>query len=53
VFEPYFTTRTDGSGLGLSVCRSIVREAGGEIGVVSELGGGTRFEVCLPRATPR
>ncbi|MDE2290852.1 MAG: hypothetical protein KGL53_02110 [Elusimicrobia bacterium] len=52
VFEPFFTTkrREVGSGLGLSICRSLVRSSGGEIEVESAPGTGTTFRVRLPAA---
>jgi signal transduction histidine kinase/CheY-like chemotaxis protein len=50
VFDPYFTTKQTGSGLGLSTAYSIVRRHGGHIGVRSELGRGTAFTVYLPAA---
>jgi CheY-like chemotaxis protein len=52
VFEPFFTTRraSGGTGLGLSICHRIITGFGGEIGVESELGKGTRFEIALPAA---
>lgn len=52
VFTPFFTTkpREQGTGLGLSICRSIVRRHGGHIALTSEVGRGTTFRVCLPRA---
>ncbi len=51
VFEPFFTTKGVGigSGLGLSICRNIVEELGGDITFTSEVGRGTRFLVRLPR----
>ncbi|WP_152621831.1 sensor histidine kinase [Archangium violaceum] len=50
VFEPFFTTKPagEGSGLGLSVCKSIISAHGGDISVDSEPGQGTTFRVSLP-----
>lgn len=52
IFEPFYTTKAigEGTGLGLSVCGNIVREAGGTISAVSTPGQGTRFRVVLPYA---
>jgi signal transduction histidine kinase len=48
IFEPLFTTRSDGNGLGLATVREIVREHGGAMNVQSAAGEGSRFEVWLP-----
>ena len=55
VFDPFMTTKPvgEGTGLGLFVSRSIVKAAGGEITVESELGKGTRVRLCLPAAPER
>jgi signal transduction histidine kinase len=48
IFEPGFTTKGDGSGIGLSTVRAITRAHGGELSVVSEPGQGATFGVWLP-----
>ena len=48
IFEPYFTTRSTGSGLGLTIVYKVVREHGGDIEVNSTPGRGTAFQVTLP-----
>jgi signal transduction histidine kinase len=48
VFDPYFTTRRDGLGLGLTIARRIVEAHGGSIDVASQRGAGTRFTIVLP-----
>jgi PAS domain S-box-containing protein len=48
MFDPYFTTKQGGSGLGLAVTYSIVRQHGGHTRVASEPGVGTTFTVYLP-----
>jgi len=48
IFEPYFTTRDNGTGLGLTMVFKIIREHRGEISVESREGGGTDFEIILP-----
>ena len=48
VFEPYFTTKTSGSGLGLLIVRRIVREHGGELAIESQEGKGITLTIRLP-----
>ena len=48
VFQPYFTTKDVGIGLGLAITERIVKEHGGEIRVTSRPGAGTTFTVRLP-----
>jgi signal transduction histidine kinase len=48
IFEPYFTTKASGSGLGLLIVRRIVREHGGEIDLASDQGRGLTLTVRLP-----
>ncbi len=50
IFEPFFSTKQRGTGLGLAVTQQIVREHGGELSCESTPGAGTCFTVRLPRA---
>jgi len=50
LFEPFFTTRPAGTGLGLTTVRKIVRDHDGAVDVSSAPGKGSRFEVWLPAA---
>ena len=47
-FDFYFTTRTEGSGVGLALVQQAVEMHGGRVDVESEPGRGTRFTVCIP-----
>jgi CheY-like chemotaxis protein len=48
IFDPYFTTKSKGSGLGLATCYSIIKNHGGLIRVSSKIGEGTKFYIYLP-----
>jgi two-component system sensor histidine kinase PilS (NtrC family) len=50
IFEPFFSTKSDGSGIGLALVHRIVQEHGGEIEVHSVRGAGTSFTISLPPA---
>lgn len=49
IWEPYFTTKPHGNGIGLATVKAIVEDAGGTIAVETAPGTGSRFTVCLPR----
>ena len=49
VFQPYFTTKKSGTGLGLLIIRRIIREHGGDIKISSEESKGTSVTISLPR----
>ena len=53
VFEPYFTTKTEGTGLGLMIVQRIVREHGGTLDVESDIGRGTTVRLKLPLTEKR
>ena len=50
IFDPYFTTKQHGSGLGLATCYSIIKKHGGRIRATSTLGKGSLFSISMPAA---
>lgn len=53
IFSPFYTTREDGTGLGLVITQRLVQRLGGEVKVESHPGVGTCFTICLPLMTDR
>lgn len=49
LFDPYFTTKDSGTGIGLTIVYRVIREHNGDILVISKVGEGTTFKIVLPR----
>jgi signal transduction histidine kinase len=49
IFEPFYTTKASGMGMGLSICRSIVQSHGGRLWATAKDAPGTMFHVALPK----
>ena len=48
VFDPFFTMKMEGKGLGLNIVKGIIEKMGGKIEVESKIGAGTTFNIYLP-----
>jgi CheY-like chemotaxis protein len=53
IFEPFYSTKSAGRGMGLAAIRGIVENHGGEVGVVSRPGEGATFSILLPASPER
>jgi PAS domain S-box-containing protein len=53
ICDPFFSTKENGSGLGLYVCREIIERHGGTLSFTSRKGTGSRFEIRIPRSTDK
>ena len=52
IFEPYFTSKANGNGLGMLIVENIVKAHNGKISIESKVGGGTKITISLRRAHP-
>jgi signal transduction histidine kinase len=51
LFEPFFSTKAEGTGMGLAIARTIIEAHGGTLSGKNRDEGGAIFTVCLPEAT--
>lgn len=49
IYEPFFTTKENGTGLGLLISQKIIQDHGGSLNITSRIGEGTRVEILLPK----
>jgi signal transduction histidine kinase len=53
IFDPFYTTKASGMGMGLSICRSLVQNHGGRLWATANNGEGTSFHFTLPKYDER
>ena len=53
IFDPFFSSKASGSGVGLAISRRFVEAAGGELGIFNRKGGGTEARILLPAVSSR
>jgi signal transduction histidine kinase len=48
IFDPFYTTRSNGTGIGLSICHRIITDHGGVLNVTTSQWGGAEFRIEIP-----